>query len=249
MLSSLPARTPGTGHLIMSLYEGGFRAGEIAQLKWGDLKKDENGIAVNIDFKTGIPRYVRLVMAKKYIAEWRADYPLPITNDATVFLTRHKLPLIWAGMQKQIKKIVARAGIQKHVTPHLFRYSRITHLIQEGAKESVIKLMMWGTVNTEMFSTYAHLSGRDIDSEISRLYGISDGKNVPQKFRLEPIVCPACNLLNPPGEDYCRNCMEPLTPNAIAEEEGVQKFVLKNFSTFRKSLDKVEREWAEFLDQ
>jgi len=233
--------------LIMSLYEGGFRAGEIAQLTWGDLKKDEKGIAVNIDFKTGIPRYVRLVMAKKYIAEWRADYPLPIANDAPVFLNRHKRHLTWAGMHKQIKKVVARAGIQKHVTPHLFRHSRITHLIQEGAKESVIKLMMWGTVNTDMFSTYAHLSGRDIDSEISRLYGISDGKDVPQQFRLEPIVCPACNLINPPGEDYCRNCMEPLTPNAIAEEEGVQHFVLKNFSTLRKYLDKVEREQVQFL--
>jgi hypothetical protein len=39
--------------------------------------------------------------------------------------------------------------------------------------------------------------------------------------------------------------MEPLTPEAIAEEATVQRFVLKNFSTFRKYLDKVEREYGE----
>jgi len=63
--------------LFMSLYEGGFRFGEIARITWGDLKVDEKGIAINLDFKTGIPRYCRLIMAQKYISEWRADYPFP----------------------------------------------------------------------------------------------------------------------------------------------------------------------------
>ncbi len=53
--------------MLMTLYEGGFRPGEICQLTWGDLKSDSSGIAVNVNFKTGITRYIRLVMAKKYI--------------------------------------------------------------------------------------------------------------------------------------------------------------------------------------
>ena len=227
--------------LILTLYEGGFRAGEIAQLTWGKLKNDEKGIAVNIDFKTGIPRYVRLVMAKKYIAEWRADYPQPITNDAPVFVNRYRQPLTWAGMQKQIKVLVKRAGITKHVTPHLFRHSRITHLIQEGAKESVIKLMMWGTLNTDMFATYAHLSGRDIDTEISRLYGLEEEKGGKETARLEPRRCPSCNLINPPGEDYCRGCMEALSPEAIADEDAIRRFVISRPRMFRKYLDEIEQ--------
>jgi len=70
---------------------------------------------------------------------------------------------------------VERAGITKHVTPHLFRHSRITPMINAGVQESVIKMMMmmmWGTVNTTLFETYAHFTGKDFDTEISRVYGI-----------------------------------------------------------------------------
>ncbi len=228
--------------LILTLYEGGFRIGEIGQLKWGDLKVDSKGIAVNLDFKTGIPRYIRLVMSKKFIAEWRADYPGQVTPDAPVFLNEYGSLITYAAVAKQIRRIAHRAGLQKRITPHLFRHSRITHLLREGMKESTLKLMMWGSVSSEMLKTYAHLTGGDIDSEISRLYGLDTGKDSLEHIKLEPIVCPCCNLVNPPGEDYCRECMEPLTPEAIAEEESVQRFVLKNFSTLRRYLDKVELE-------
>lgn len=238
-------RTSRDRALILTLYEGGFRVGEIGQLRWGDLKVDAKGIAVNLDFKTGIPRYIRLVMSKQFIAEWRADYPRPVTPDAPVFLTERDKPVTYGGLSSQIKRIAQRAGITKRITPHLFRHTRITHLLQEGMKESTLKMMMWGSVSSDMLKTYAHLTGLDIDTEISRLYGMEAGQGTTRYEKLEPVVCPSCNLVNPPGEDYCRTCMEPLTPKAIAEEESVQRFVLKNFSTFRKYLDKVEREQLE----
>lgn len=228
--------------LIMTLYEGGFRIGEIGQMLWGDLKSDSKGVAINLDFKTGYPRYIRLVMAKKYLAEWRANYPAPITLESPVFVGEHGEMVTYAALAKQIRRVARRAGLSKRITPHLFRHSRITHLLQEGMKESTLKMMMWGSVSSDMLKTYAHLTGLDIDTEISRLYGMDAGQGTARYEKLEPIVCSSCNLVNPPGEDYCRNCMEPLTPKAIAEEESVQRFVLKNFSMFRKYLDKVERE-------
>ena len=41
----------------MALYEGGFRVGELGKLTWGQVKFDEYGVAINVDFKTGKPRY------------------------------------------------------------------------------------------------------------------------------------------------------------------------------------------------
>ena len=224
--------------MIMTLYEGGFRPGEICQVKWGDLKSDAKGIAVNINFKTGITRYIRLVMAKKFITEWRADYPLAITPESPVFLNEKKRPLNWHAMAMQIRRIAIRAGMDKHITPHLFRHSRITHLLQEGASESAVKLMMWGSLGTDMLTTYAHLTGKDVDDEISRLYGLEDDVKGKKKTRLEPIICPACNLINPPGEDYCRECMEPLSEKAMSDEETVRRFIVKHKSAFRKYLDR-----------
>lgn len=225
--------------MIMTLYEGGFRPGEVCQLKWRDMKSDPNGIAVNVNFKTGITRYIRLVMAKKYISEWRADYPLPITPESFVFLNEKRLPLTWAAMAVQINRIAKRAGMTKHITPHLFRHSRITHLLREGASESVVKMMMWGSLNTDMLMTYAHLTGGDVDAEISRLYGL-DTKAGKKSARLEPRICPSCNLINPPGEDYCRGCMEALTIHAVADEEAIRRFMIKHSQAFRLFLDQIE---------
>jgi len=225
--------------MIMTLYEGGFRPGEVCQLKWRDLKSDPNGIAVNVNFKTGITRYIRLVMAKKYISEWRADYPLPVTPESFVFLNEKRRPLTWNAMAVQINRIAKRAGMTKHLTPHLFRHSRITHLLREGASESVVKMMMWGSLNTDMLMTYAHLTGGDVDAEISRLYGL-DTKTGQKSARLEPRICPSCNLINPPGEDYCRGCMEALSIQAVADEDAIRRFVIKNPKAFRQFLDRIE---------
>jgi site-specific recombinase XerD len=225
--------------LIGMLYEGGFRIGELAQMKWSDLSFDSTGIVVNVNFKTGIPRYVRIILAKGYLSQWRADYPGSPEGDALVFLNELRRPLTNGGVIKQLRRICDRAGISKHVTPHLFRHSRITHLINEGVSESVIKMIMWGSVHTTMFKVYAHLTGTDIDEELLRVYGIqreTEEKRVP---KLEPRVCPNCRSLMPPVADYCALCGESLLTTHSAREEEIQKFVREHKKELLEYLDKA----------
>jgi len=210
--------------IIIMLYEGGFRIGELGALKWGDLKFDEYGIVVNVRFKTEKPRYLRLVMAREHLAKWRTDYPFKPEGENPVFVTERKTPLTHASIQKQLKRLAARAKIEKHVTPHIFRHSRITHLIKEGVPESVIKLMMWGNVGSVMFQTYAHLAGTDIDSAILKSYGITapNGER-PQETRLEPHQCTHCYTVNAPTSNYCSSCGRPLNPEiAMKLDEKVK---------------------------
>ncbi|MDT8358519.1 MAG: tyrosine-type recombinase/integrase, partial [Methanomicrobiaceae archaeon] len=152
--------------LIMTMYEGGFRVGELGKMAWKDIVFDDHGVVVNVNFKTNKPRYVRLVMAREHLAKWRSDYPFLPEGNNLVFINERRKPLMHGSIIKQLDRIGERAGIKKHLTPHIFRHSRITHLIREGVSESVIKLMMWGTINSKMFHTYAHLTGNDIDNEI-----------------------------------------------------------------------------------
>jgi molybdenum cofactor biosynthesis enzyme MoaA len=145
-----------------------------------------------------------------------------------VFVTENKTPLTHGSISMQLKRLAKRAGVEKHVTPHIFRHSRITHLIKEKVSESVIKLMMWGSLNTEMFQTYAHLTGSDIDSEILRTYGISvDKKNQENGHeRLEPRQCKGCFAINSPTSHFCSHCGRSLTEEAIASETQMQSSVL-----------------------
>jgi site-specific recombinase XerD len=215
--------------LITMLYEGGFRIGEIGVMRWGDIQFDRFGVVVNVMFKTNKPRYIRLVMSREHLATWKNDYPFqPITNEMPVFVTERKSPLSYGSAFMQIKRIAQRANLKKHVTPHLFRHSRITHLIRDGVSESVIKLMMWGNLTTDMFQTYAHLTGTDIDREILSTYGISAESQAIANVRLEPRQCEHCKTINSPISNFCSLCGRPLDEKGAVSHEDIKEWFMEH---------------------
>jgi len=209
--------------MLWTLYEGAFRIGEVGLMKWGDLTFDTHGVIVNVSFKTDKPRYVRLIMAKDYLARWRASYTGKPEGDALVFVNRNGEPFTHAQVRKQIRVIADRAGIRKRVNPHVFRHSRITHLIRQGAPESVVKAVCWGSQDSRMLKTYLHLTGSDIDNEMLKLYGIEVPKKKTERG-LKPIQCPHCKIVNSPLNSFCASCGRSLTEEAEDEEAEVRRF-------------------------
>jgi|GEM_PF-6212984 hypothetical protein len=68
-------------------------------MKWGDLKFDDRGVAISVEFKTFYKRRVRLVMAKPHPLQWKQDYPFdPDEPEALVYLTQQKLPTTHRGI-------------------------------------------------------------------------------------------------------------------------------------------------------
>lgn len=200
--------------LFTVLYEGGFRIGEIGLLTWGQLRWDATGIAVNTDGKTGRPRYIRLVMSQQPLAQWRAMYPFPEVPEGLVFLNRNNKPMSYAVIVKQMARIAERAGITKHITPHLWRHSRITHLVQEDFPEHSIGIMMWGDPTARELRTYLHLTGKDVDRAVLDHYGIKDKDDIVDDT-LHPVQCQQCATISPPGTNFCPNCGAGLNKRAI----------------------------------
>ncbi len=196
---------------ISVLYESGMRIGELSQLKWNHIKFDINGMSIYIpDTKTNKTRYVRLYMALPYLAAWRADYPggSP-AGEAPVFLTLKGASFTWETATKIVSRIATRAGLQKRVHPHLFRKSRITHMVTQGYQESVIRSMMWGNQNTQQLKTYIVLSEADIDAETAARAGVKLKRKTNKS--MEPRICQACGEINGPIDLYCRACGRGLT--------------------------------------
>ena len=208
--------------LIAVLYEGGFRIEEIGQITWGQVKFDEYGLVLNVNEKTSRPRYVRLVSATQYLIAWKNDYPYEVTGDALVFLSYQHMPLEYAAIAAQLKKIGKRAGIRKRITPHIFRHSRITHMLQKGYNESIIKKVMWGNINTTMFETYVHLTDSDIDNEILEKQGIHKRETKPSQS-MKARQCINCNTINAPTHQFCSLCGEPLTKGMQMHMERLKK--------------------------
>lgn len=209
--------------VIATLYEGGFRIGEIAALKWQDVNFTDWNATITIKFKTDKSRTIPLVMARSYLAAWRNDYPLPVSPESYVFLTNKKTPLGYAGVAKQLRIIAGRAGITKHITPHLFRHSRATHLIRQGYGEVIIKKLLWGNLDTEMFSVYLHLTDSDVERVVAEKAGVSQKEH--RSKILESRQCPRCYTVNGPTLQFCGTCGLELTEDAInkvklAKEQG-----------------------------
>ena len=233
--------------MLWTLYEGAFRIGEIGMMKWGDLNFDNHGVIVNVSFKTDKPRYVRIIMATEHIARWRASYPGKPEGDALVFVNRNGEPFTHAQVRKQIRVIANRAGIQKRVNPHVFRHSRITHLIRQGAAESVVKAICWGSQDSRMLKTYLHLTGSDIDNEMLKLYGIETPQKKTERG-LKPVQCPHCKIVNPPNNAFCSSCGRSLTEEAEQETDEVRRFA-KSPEKLRMLADELEREQTKTISK
>lgn len=90
--------------------------------------------------------------------------------------------------------------------------------MQQGYSESVIKLMIWGNLDTGMFTTYAHLTGQDIDREMLAKAGLLKEQPQAETDPLRPRICPHCQRRNAPTDDYCTKCGTGLTDEARAKQ-------------------------------
>jgi integrase len=241
----LSACTTSRDRAIFSLlYEAGLRSGEIATLTWRQLSFDEYGAVINVDFKTNKPRYVRLVMSTEALAAWRRDYPLQQTPDALVFVNRLQHPLTHAAITKQMRVIALRAGITRHLTLHLFRHSRITHLIREGIPIPVVGMLFWGDPTARMLRTYLHLVNTDVDRALLAHYGLAD-RQMAEPERVEVHDCPRCHTIAGPGARFCGRCGCELTEEAARSIEASKGFLADDAAIQKEEMRRMILEMKE----
>ncbi len=207
--------------LISVLYESGCRVGELGRLTWKDAVFDEYGVRLYIhDKKTNKRRYSRLTMSREYLATYRNDYPGSASTDENFIFVNimgnlKGLPVTYRGVVKILRTAGKRAKITKKIRPHLFRSSRITHMVAQNYQESVIKKSMWGNINTDMFEVYVRLAEKDIDREFLTKSGIT----LPEESLVPtaPRPCVRCHEINGPTSSYCSKCGAPLTVDLTDE--------------------------------
>ena len=106
--------------------------------------------------------------------------------------------------QSRLRIIAGRAGITKHITPHIFRHSRATHLIRQGYGEAIVKKLLWGNLNSKMFNTYLHLVDSDVERVITEKAGVAPKEQ--RSKALDSRQCPRCFTVNGPTLRFCGTC-------------------------------------------
>ena len=154
--------------IIECLYSCGLRVSELITIKISNLLFDEDIIKVigKGDQQRIVPLSNTLKKYLKHYINFIRSKQKTQTNDSdTLFLNRHGSRLSRVMIFTIVKRFTQIAGIQKQVSPHTFRHSFATHLVEGGADLRVVQEML-GHVNITTTEIYTHLNTDYLRQEI-----------------------------------------------------------------------------------
>jgi len=145
--------------IIETLYGCGLRVSELINLKISDLFFDEGFIKVT--GKGDKQRFVPIgTLTIKYMELYRKEIRVhqqikPSAID-TLYLNRRGNNLTRAMIFHIVKELTEKAGLNKNISPHTFRHSFATHLLENGADLRAIQQML-GHESITTTEIYTHI--------------------------------------------------------------------------------------------
>jgi integrase/recombinase XerD len=158
--------------ILETLYGCGLRVSELIHLKLSDLFFDEGFIKVT--GKGDKQRFVPIVdITQKYINIYRTEIRNHLNIQAgfedTLFLNRRGKQLTRAMIFTIIKQLGEKIGLKKKISPHTFRHSFATHLLQNDADLRSIQLML-GHESITTTEIYVHLDKSHLTKVVEKYH-------------------------------------------------------------------------------
>lgn len=175
LLNAIDLSTPEGGRnraMLEVLYSSGLRVSELVDLKLDNVHAESGFLRV-----TGKGNKERLVpvgrealkYVQSYIHEIRGKAPLKPPKrgfESFIFLNRHGRKLTRVMVFTIIRGLGKKAGLKKSISPHTFRHSFATHLVEGGADLRAVQEML-GHESITTTEIYTHLD-RDYLRQVIR---------------------------------------------------------------------------------
>lgn len=150
--------------IIEVLYGCGLRVSELIDIKISNINFKESYIKIN--GKGNKSRFVPLAqytanLLKEYIHEVRSRVKVNKKHEDTLFLNSRGTSMSRVIVFIIIKEITDKAGVNKKISPHTFRHSFATHLLQNGADLRFIQEML-GHSSITTTGIYTHLKTEEL---------------------------------------------------------------------------------------
>jgi integrase/recombinase XerD len=158
--------------MIETLYGCGLRVSELVDLKISDLFFDEGFVKIN--GKGNKQRFVPVGnLTQKYIESYmttlRLELKIQKGHEDTLFLNRRGRGLTRAMIFTIIKDLAVKIDLNKIISPHTFRHSFATHLLENGADLRSIQLML-GHESITTTEIYVHLDRRFLTEVVNKFH-------------------------------------------------------------------------------
>jgi len=150
--------------ILETLYSSGLRVSELIGLRVSRLYLDNNYIRVigKGDKERLVPiGRSAIEFLNEYLKKVRTLLAIKPGNQDIVFLSKTGCKLTKTSIFLLVKECAIKAGIKKDISPHTFRHSFATHLLQGGADILAIKDML-GHESVTTTEIYTHLNKKHL---------------------------------------------------------------------------------------
>ncbi|MFD2603199.1 site-specific tyrosine recombinase [Flavobacterium suzhouense] len=152
--------------MLETLYSCGLRVSELVELKLSDLFFEEGFIKVTgkgnkqrfVPIGSSTQKYITI-----YIETDRNKLNIQKGFEDTLFLNRRGKALTRAMVFTIIKDLAVKIGLHKTISPHTFRHSFATHLLENGADLRSIQLML-GHESITTTEIYMHVDRKFLNN-------------------------------------------------------------------------------------
>jgi integrase/recombinase XerD len=162
ILSFIDRSTPeGERNIAMleTLYSCGLRVSELISLKLTNLHVNEGFISVigkgNKERLIPIGKSA-LKLIQNYVINHRNHIAIKKNSEDMIFLSKRGTPITRQMVFYVLKDLAEKAGIKKQLSPHTFRHSFATHLVEGGADLRAVQEML-GHESITTTEIYTHL--------------------------------------------------------------------------------------------
>jgi integrase/recombinase XerD len=158
--------------ILEALYSCGLRVSELVNLRISCLYLDTGYIRVIgkgdkerlVPIGSAATKYIRI-----YQDEIRIHVPLKPGNEDILFLNRRGAKLTRVMIFLLLKELARQSGITKNISPHTFRHSFATHLVEGGADLRAVQEML-GHESITTTEIYTHLDREFLRETLHRYH-------------------------------------------------------------------------------
>ncbi len=165
--------------ILETLYACGLRVSELIHLESASVYSEEGFIRVI--GKNNKERYIPIAPTALHQIELYRQHVrrhLPIAPDSAhiLFLNHRGRKLSRVAVFQMIKKYTHLAGIRKNVSPHTFRHSFATHLVEGGADLRVVQQLL-GHASILTTEIYTHIQREYLRETLLRYHPLHQGED------------------------------------------------------------------------
>jgi integrase/recombinase XerD len=158
--------------ILETMYSCGLRVSEVVNLKISGLYLDVGFVKVigKGDKERLVPIGSEAIKCIKiYKDKIRVHQPIQIGSEDYLFLNRRGKKLSRVMIFYIIKDLASKAGITKIISPHTFRHSFATHLVEGGADLRAVQEML-GHESITTTEIYTHLDSHFLKDTLQRFH-------------------------------------------------------------------------------